>query len=106
MIGHDKNASMNPYNPFMGLWTSVTRQSTDGTVLYPEERVSREEALRMYTIWGAYRQFGEKAKGSIEPGKLADLVILDRDYLKCPEDDIAKIEPVLTILDGKVVYRR
>lgn len=106
MIGHDKNASMNPYNPFMGLWTSVTRKTTEGTAVYPEERVSREEALRMYTIWGAHRQFGEKVKGSIEVGKLADMVILDRDYLKCPEDDIAKIEPVLTVLDGKVVYRR
>jgi len=106
MIGHDKNAAVNPYNPFMGLWTSVTRKTAAGTVLYPEERVTREEALRMYTIWGAHRQFGEKVKGSIEVGKLADLVVLDRDYLKCPEDDIAKIEPVITVLDGKVVYRR
>ena len=65
MIGHDKNASMNPYNPFMGLWTSVTRKTTGGTALYPEERVTREEALRMYTIWGAHRQFGEKVKGSV-----------------------------------------
>ena len=65
MIGHDKNASMNPYNPFMGLWTSVTRKTTEGTALYPEERVTREEALRMYTIWGAHRQFGEKVKGSV-----------------------------------------
>ena len=106
MIGHDKNAAMNPYNPFLGLWTSVTRKTTDGVAFYPEERVSREEALRMYTIWGAHRQFAEKVKGSIEVGKLADLVLIDRDYLRCPEDDIAKIEPVITIIDGKIVYRR
>jgi len=106
MIGHDKNSSINPYNPFLGLWTSVTRKTTTGEVLWPEERVTREEALRMYTIWGAHRQFGEKVKGSIEVGKLADLVVLDRDYLKCPEDEIAKIEPVMTILNGKIVYRR
>ncbi len=106
MIGHDKNRAINPYNPFLGLWTSVTRRMTNGEVLYPEERVSREDALRMYTIWGAHRQFGEKVKGSIEAGKLADLVVIDRDYLKCPEADIAKIEPILTILDGKIVFRR
>ncbi|MBY0503229.1 MAG: amidohydrolase [Bryobacteraceae bacterium] len=105
MIGHDKNSAINPYNPFLGLWTSVTRKMTTGQALCPEERVSREEALRMYTIWGAHRQFGEKVKGSIEAGKLADLIVLDRDYLTCPEDDIAKIEPVLTVLDGRVVYR-
>jgi predicted amidohydrolase YtcJ len=75
-------------------------------LLYPEERVSREEALKMHTIWPAYLQFAEKAKGSIEPGKLADLVVIDRDYLTCPEDQIKDIQPVMTILDGKIVYRK
>ena len=66
MIGHDKNASMNPYNPFMGLCLDQRhRKTTGGLPLYPEERVTREEALRMYTIWGAHRQFGEKVKGSV-----------------------------------------
>ena len=55
-------------------------------------------------MWAAYMQFAEKQKGSIEPGKLADLVVIDRDYLTCPEDQIKDIQPVMTILDGKVVY--
>ena len=65
----------------------------------------REDALRMYTIWAAERMFAEKSLGSIETGKLADLVVIDRDYLTCPEDDIARIEPVMTVLDGKLVPR-
>jgi predicted amidohydrolase YtcJ len=102
MIGWDKNKAINPYNPFLGLWTCVTRKTVRGAVIHPEERISRQDALRMYTIWAAYRMFREKSSGSIEPGKLADLVVIDRPYLTCPEDDIARIEPVTVILDGKI----
>ena len=102
MIGYDKNRAVNPYNPFMGLWTSVTRRTIRGTVIHPEERVTREEAPKMHAIWGAYRQFSEKKKGSIEPGKLADLVVIDRDYLTCPEDQIRDIQPVMVIVDGRI----
>ena len=106
MIGHDKNLATNPYNPFMGMWTAVTRVNTAGAVVHPEERVSREEALKMYTIWGAYRHFAENSRGSIELGKLADLVVIDRDYLTCPERDIRRIEPVMIIVGGRVVSQR
>jgi predicted amidohydrolase YtcJ len=104
MTGHDKNTATNPYNPFMGMWTSVTRLTTAGSVIHAEQRVSREDALRSYTIWGAHLQGAEKQKGSIEAGKLADLVVIDRDYLKCPEAEIRRIEPVMVVIDGKVVY--
>jgi predicted amidohydrolase YtcJ len=103
MIGFDKDAAINPYNPFHGIWTAVTRKTRFNEVVGPEERVSREEALRMYTGSAAYLQFAEKERGSIEAGKLADLVVLDRDFLTCPEDDIRKIEPAMTVLGGKVV---
>jgi predicted amidohydrolase YtcJ len=103
MIGWDKNTATNPYNPFLGMWTCVTRKTTRGEVIHPEQKITREEALRMYTIWAAERMFAEKDYGSIETGKLADLVAIDRDYLSCPEDDIARIEPVMTVLDGKIV---
>ncbi|PYT31011.1 MAG: amidohydrolase [Acidobacteria bacterium] len=106
MIGHDKNRATNPYNPFLSLYIAVTRKTDRGQAFHPEERGTRQEALKMHTIWAAYLQFSEKAKGSIEPGKLADLVVIDRDYLACPEDQIKEIEPVMTILDGKVVYQR
>lgn len=106
MIGYDKNRAVNPYNPFHGLWVSVTRKTIRGNVLHAEEKVKREEALKTYTIWAAWRQFAEKTKGSIEPGKLADMVVIDRDYLTCPEDDIRLIEPIMVILDGKVVVEK
>lgn len=103
MIGHDKNHAVNPYNPFLNMWTAVARKTITGEVLHPEQRITREEALRMHTIWPAYFQFEEKAKGSLEPGKLADLVVIDRDYLTCPEDEIRQIEPLATMVEGKVV---
>ena len=72
----------------------VARKTTAGTVVHPEQKIGRDEALKAYTINGAYMVGAEKVKGSIETGKVADLVVLDRDYLTCPEDDIARIEPV------------
>jgi hypothetical protein len=106
MIGHDKNSATNPYNPFLGMWTAVTRLNSSGEVVHPEERISREEALKMYTIWAAYRHFAEGSRGSIEIGKLADLVVIDRDYLACPADEIRRIEPVRVMIDGKLAYSR
>ena len=105
MIGFDKNTAINPYNPFLGMWIEIARKMKDGRVLHPEQRITREEALKTYTIWGAYMQKNEKAKGSIETGKLADLVEIDRDYLTCPEDQIRQIQPVTVILDGTIVAR-
>jgi len=104
MIGFSGDRAVNPYNPFLGMWTAVTRKMRDGRVLYPEERITREEALRLYTTGPAYMQFSEKDRGTIEAGKLADMVIIDRDYFTCPEDAIRQIKPVSTILNGKVVY--
>ncbi|MBI3694236.1 MAG: amidohydrolase [Acidobacteria bacterium] len=106
MIGFDKNKAVNPYNPFLSMWIAMTRRTARGGRLYPEERVSRQEALKMLTIWPAWLQFAEDVKGSIEPGKLADLIVLDRDFLNCPEEEVRQIEPVMTIVDGKVVFRR
>jgi len=105
MLFHDRNRGVNPYNPFFGMWMTLTRRTTEGTVLYPEERVTREEAIRMWTTWAAWLHFSEKHQGSIEPGKLADLVVIDRDILACPEDEIRAIEPLMVVLDGKIVER-
>lgn len=105
MIGHDKNSAVNPYNPFLSLWTQVTRLTTAGKVMHPEQKITRAEALKTHTIWAAYLQFAEKERGSIEPGKLADMVVIDRDYLTCPEAEIREIQPLMTVVDGRVVYR-
>jgi len=106
MIGHDKNRAVNPYNPFLLMWIAVTRQTDRGTPLHPEQKITREEALKTHTIWAAYMQFAETERGSIEPGKLADLVVIDRDFLSCPEEEIKSIEPEMVVLDGKVVFER
>jgi predicted amidohydrolase YtcJ len=70
-----------------------------------EQRVTRVEAIRMYTINGAHLTFEEDLKGSIEPGKLADMVIIDRDILTCPEDEIKDTKVLRTFLGGKTVYK-
>lgn len=106
MLGHDRDRAVNPYNPFFGMWMTITRRTAEGKVLFPEEKVTREEAIRMWTTWAAWLHFSEKTQGSIEPGKLADLVVIDRDILTCPEDDIRRIEPLMVVLDGKIVERK
>jgi predicted amidohydrolase YtcJ len=104
MLGHDKDKAVNPFNPFYNFWMMVTRRTTEGKVLYPEERIGREEALKTQTIAAAWQEFSEAKKGSIEVGKLADLTVIDRDYLTCPEDQIRAIQPLLTIVEGKPVF--
>lgn len=105
MIGFDKNRAVNPYNPFLRMWYAITRTASDGEVYQPEQRISREEALRMHTISAARMQFAEGERGSIEVGKLADMVVIDRDLFACPEDEIRAIEPVMTLIEGKIVWR-
>jgi predicted amidohydrolase YtcJ len=99
--------SINPYNPFLGMWITLARQPrwTDQP-LHPEQRISREQAIRLYTTNNAYLTFQEKEKGSLEEGKLADLIVLDRDILTCPIDEIRNIGVEQTYLGGKLVYRR
>ncbi len=72
MIGHDKNGAVNPFNPFFNMWVSITRRTREGEVIFAQEKITRQEALKMWTIWAAYLQFGETARGSIEPGKFAE----------------------------------
>ena len=104
MVKWDADASINPYNPFLAMWTMITRTTERHSVIMPGEAITREEALRMYTINNAYATFEESIKGSIEPGKLADLAILTDDLLDCPVDRIREIESEMTIVGGKIVY--
>jgi hypothetical protein len=98
--------SVNPYNPFLGMWITLTRQPrwTDEP-LHPEQRLTREQALRLYTINNAYITFEEKEKGSLEKGKLADLVVLKQDILTCPLEEVKDIQVARTYLGGKLVYQ-
>lgn len=97
--------SVNPYHPFLGIWIAVTRQPRRlDHVFHPEQRISREEALRLYTINNAYLTFEENHKGSLETGKLADFVILNADILTCPVEQIPDITVSATYVGGRKVY--
>jgi predicted amidohydrolase YtcJ len=105
MIKYDPRTSINAYHPFYAMWMAITRKTADGSVIGPEQRISREEALRMWTLHGAWMTFEEEDKGSIEVGKFADFVVVSKDYLTCPEDEIKNIEALLTAVGGVVVHR-
>ncbi|MFH1302344.1 MAG: amidohydrolase [Planctomycetota bacterium] len=104
MNGFDPDHSMNAFNPFLALYIAVSRRDIDGNVFGAHQKLTREQALRCMTIDAAYISFEEKVKGTLEPGKLADLVVLDRDYLTCPENEIRQIKPLLTVVDGQIVF--
>jgi predicted amidohydrolase YtcJ len=94
-----------PIDQMATIWTAVNRVSRDGTVIGPDQRITPLEALKAITINSAY-QYGEEAsKGSIEPGKLADLVILDKNPLTVPPMEIKDIKVVETIKEGKTIYK-
>jgi predicted amidohydrolase YtcJ len=86
------------------MWATVNRTSRSGKVMGPDERLTPLEALKSFTLWGAYQHFEEKTKGSIEPGKLADLVILDRNPLTVDPTTINQIRVLETIKEGRTVY--
>lgn len=94
------------YNPFVGLYSLVTRRTWKGTLIAPQEAISRDEALYAYTAAGAWLTREEHLKGPLAPGFLADLAVLDRDYFSCPEEEIKAILVDLTVIDGRVAYRR
>lgn len=98
--------SVNPYNPFLGMWITLTRNArAKNTPVHLTQKISREEAIRLYTINNAHLTFEESTKGSLEPGKVADMIIVDRNLLSCDVDDVRDTNVVSTYLGGKVVYQ-
>jgi predicted amidohydrolase YtcJ len=94
-------------NPFYGIYAAITRQDPKGNPpggWYSEQRLTLEEALRGYTIEGAYAEYQEKMKGSIEPGKLADLTVISDDITKLTPSQILNISVLKTIVGGRIVY--
>jgi predicted amidohydrolase YtcJ len=97
--------SVNPYNPFLGMWITLSRHPRRAEQpLHPEQRITREQAIRLYTINNAFLTFEEKEKGSLERGKLADFIVLKQDILTCPEEVVKDIAVEQTYFGGKLIF--
>jgi len=106
MLRFDSMGSTNPWDPWLGIAVALHRTTERGTELVPEEALTREQAIRLYTINNAYLTHEEKVKGSLEVGKLGDLIVIDRDVLMCPVKDVAGTKVLVTVVGGKVVHER
>jgi predicted amidohydrolase YtcJ len=107
IIANGSDAPVELVNPYHGLYAAVTRQDRDGNPQggwYPKQALTREEALKSFTIWGAQAIFAEKNRGSLEAGKYADFAVIDKDYMKCPASEIKDIRTLATVIGGELVY--
>jgi predicted amidohydrolase YtcJ len=104
IVAASSDSPVVPNNPLIGMYAAVTRRAESGQELLPEECVSASQALAMYTINAAYASFEEDIKGSITPGKLADIVVLSDDFTQVPPEQIKDIRVEMTIIGGEVVW--
>ena len=98
-----------PLNPLTGIYAAVSRQTLNGknpAGWFPEQKISVEEAIKAYTINGAYAEFMEEERGSIEKGKLADLVVLEQNLFHLPVEALSQVAVRMTIVNGKIVFSR
>jgi predicted amidohydrolase YtcJ len=105
VVTNGTDAPVEDISPIAGYYATVSRKTRDG-VFFGDQRMSRMEALRSYTIDGAYAAFQENSLGSIKVGKYADVVVLSKDILTIPEDEIPSAEVVYSIVGGKLRYKR
>ena len=105
-LGAGTDFPVNPINPFLNMYVMVTRKDPNGKIYGAAEAITREQALRLYTSAASRYTFDEARKGTIEPGKLADVVVLSADYMAVPEEQIKDIKADLTMVGGKVVFQR
>jgi predicted amidohydrolase YtcJ len=105
IAGGNNDCPITYYGPFVQMYAAVTRKTQSGKVIGPEEAISLMEAIRIYTWNGAYLAKEEDRLGSIEPGKLADLIVIDRDILNLPPEELIETRVLTTIVDGKTVYQ-
>jgi predicted amidohydrolase YtcJ len=104
VVAASSDSPVVPDNPLLGIYAAVTRRAESGQVLLPDEAVSAETALAMYTTSAAYASFEEDIKGAIAPGRLADMVVLSADPLKTPPEQIKDTRVEMTIIDGRVAW--
>src|SRR3970040_1187972 len=106
VVSNGTDAPVEDVDPIASYYATVSRKLPNGTVFYPDQRMSRMDALKAYTINGAYAACEEGSRGSLKPGKYADLVVLSKDILTIPEDEIPTAQVVYTVVGGKVVFSR
>jgi hypothetical protein len=106
VVSNGTDAPVEDIDPIPSFYASVSRKLKDGTVFYPKQRMSRMEALRSYTINAAYAGFEDAIKGSLAPGKLADITVLSKDIMTMPESEIPTAQVLYTIVGGKVQYNK
>jgi predicted amidohydrolase YtcJ len=106
IVSNGTDTPVEDVDPIANFHALVTRRMKNKKTFHSEQRMTREEALRAYTLNAAYAAFEEDSKGSLTPGKLADIVVLSRDILSIPDDEIPKTEVLYTIVGGKVVYSK
>lgn len=106
VVSNGTDTPVEDADPIACFYATVSRKFKDGTVFFPDQRMTREEALRSYTLSCAYAGFSEKIKGSLTPGKLADITVLSKDIMTIPEDEILTAEVLSTIVGGKVLYAK
>ena len=104
VVANGTDAPVEDVNPIASFYATVSRKLKDGSVFFPDQRMTREEALRSYTLNNAYAAFEDNVKGSLAPGKLADITVLSKDIMTIPEDEIPSAQVVYTIVGGKVLY--
>lgn len=109
IIAGGSDAPVERGDPRVEFYAAVARKSLDGysdANWFPNEKVTRVEALKMFTEWAAYAAFEEKNAGKIEPGMRADFTVFDKDIMTIPEAEILTVEPVMTIVDGEIIYKK
>jgi predicted amidohydrolase YtcJ len=107
MLAFGSDWTVAPLDPILSIYGAVTRRTIDGKNpkgWVPEQKISVEEAVRAYTAGSAYAEFQDQVKGTLTPGKLADLVMLSGDIFKIEPKEIEKVKVSMTIVDGRVVY--
>lgn len=106
VIANGTDSPVEAVDPIPGFYAAVTRKMKNGETFFPDQKMTREEALRSYTLNGAYAAFEENIKGSLAPGKLADLTVFSKDIMTCPEEEILTAEVITTIVGAKVLYKK
>jgi predicted amidohydrolase YtcJ len=106
VVSNGTDAPVEDMDPIANYYATVSRKTKDGKVFFPDQRMSRMEALKSYTLNAAYAAFEESSRGSLKVGKLADMTVLSKDITSIPEDEIPTAHVSYTIVGGKVVYTK